>query len=271
MKKILVATDFSTTAFHALEYAAQLAKHYDAEIILLHANDLSSIDSAVMLGGNAKELATKEAQSKFTQWLHDIDVIHQFTNIQTGFEVGEIIDVIKNIIDTENIWLTIMGTTGTSKSGVFWGSKSLSALRHLNGNVLLVPKEARFTPMNKLLLSVDLKHLDASFPSNDILQFVKTLNSSIDVLYVHELSSYDEESLPTQIPGLETIAHNLIQSSSQDLSEAVQDAIDNEQYDSIIVLPKKYNLWESLFHSSKSEIIAKASAIPIIAIHGTNA
>lgn len=269
MKKILVATDFSTTAFHALEYATQIAKEYSAEILLIHANDLSNIEGPVVLGGNAKELAMQQAQAKFDQWLHDIDVMHQFKNITTRFEVGEIIDVLDNLIDTEDIWLTVMGTTGSSKSGVFWGSKSLHALRHLGGNVILVPNTATYQGLNNLLLSVDLQHLGNNFPSEDILRFTETVDASIDILYVHEISSYDDKPTPTQIPGLESVQHTFIQSNAQDLNEAIQETLENDKYNGIIVLPKKYKLWESLFHTSKSEIIAKASHIPIIAIHGS--
>jgi nucleotide-binding universal stress UspA family protein len=41
MKKILIPTDFSTNAEHALKVAAQIAKNNNGEIILLHPeNDL---------------------------------------------------------------------------------------------------------------------------------------------------------------------------------------------------------------------------------------
>jgi len=40
MKKILVPTDFSDYAGKALQYAVQVAKKMDAEIVLLHVFDL---------------------------------------------------------------------------------------------------------------------------------------------------------------------------------------------------------------------------------------
>ena len=52
IKTILVATDFSGPAQHAVDYAADLAQHFEAELILFHAYNIEiPIASPAMSGG----------------------------------------------------------------------------------------------------------------------------------------------------------------------------------------------------------------------------
>jgi len=52
IESILVATDFSDAAQHAVDYAVDLAKHFEAEVILLHAFNVEvPIASPMMSGG----------------------------------------------------------------------------------------------------------------------------------------------------------------------------------------------------------------------------
>ena len=63
-KKILVATDFSDYADHAIEYAEVLAKQFESEILLLHVIEsftYSLTDSMTVIGHDQALSATAEA------------------------------------------------------------------------------------------------------------------------------------------------------------------------------------------------------------------
>ncbi len=49
--KILVATDFSEGASHATDYAADLAQHFEAELILVHAFNVDIPMASPMMSG----------------------------------------------------------------------------------------------------------------------------------------------------------------------------------------------------------------------------
>ena len=52
IQSILVATDFSEAAQHAVDYAVDLAQHFEAEVIVLHAYNVEvPIASPMMSGG----------------------------------------------------------------------------------------------------------------------------------------------------------------------------------------------------------------------------
>lgn len=114
VEKILFPTDFSEGSYHALLYAADLAKHYNAKLYILHiiydiarATD-SHIPhvSADMLYKEMSEWAQKEIQKcciEETMGISDVEKV-----VLKGIPYEEII----NFAAKEKIDMIVMGTYG---------------------------------------------------------------------------------------------------------------------------------------------------------------
>ncbi len=112
-RTILVATDFSEHADHALEYAVELAAHLDATIHLVHAitmpptgiPELNLVNSVTMI-----EALTKEGQAAL-----DARVDRCRDRVTFGparLELGDAREVIDRVAEQVSADLIVMGTHG---------------------------------------------------------------------------------------------------------------------------------------------------------------
>lgn len=112
-RTILVATDFSEYADHALDYAAELAQRLDAKLHLVHAIGVPTIGIAEMglaYGSMMMETTTKEAQEALSARAARFRDRASFAG--THLEVGDARDVIDRIAETIGADLIVMGTHG---------------------------------------------------------------------------------------------------------------------------------------------------------------
>src|SRR5262245_55804114 len=112
-KTILVATDFSEHADHALEYAAELAARLDATIHLVHAIMIPPMgvpEMGVADGAMAVQSMTQQAQAAL-----DARVARHRDRVAlapTRLEVGDAREVIDGTAEVIGADLIVMGTHG---------------------------------------------------------------------------------------------------------------------------------------------------------------
>lgn len=268
MKKILVATDFSDCAQNALNYAMHLANEQQCSIVLMHANDLTIYGDGISpMEGNVKLASQKISEESLEKEVSRAQLVMAGVEIETEFFVGDIVAGLYERAKNEDIWLTIMGTTGEHSSGLFWGSRSMNAMRGHSGPILLVPPQSSFEQVDKMMLCMDINGKNEHFPFEDVRIWIRDMKASLDILNIQPLDPFDvadEHEVLQQFAGLNYSFHTM---ESEHLSDAISFYIDKHHPNWLIVIPKKYNFFESLFHTSKSEIISKASNVPVLALH----
>ncbi|WP_339648389.1 universal stress protein [uncultured Salegentibacter sp.] len=145
MKKILVPTDFSDTAEHALKIAAQLAKKHNSEIYLLHMLELPMQLIDPVAGGNSQNLPEsiffmKLAHQRFAKlmqrpFLKDIKV-HETVMFHQAFEG------IMEVSEDYDCDIIIMGSHGASGfKEMFIGSNTEKVVRSSHIPVLVIKNE----------------------------------------------------------------------------------------------------------------------------------
>ena len=104
VERILVATDFSLCSLSALEYAEELARRLDAELVLLHAEGLSVAGSEMAdltHAGAERELARATKQLRANR-------LKARSLLRPGAPAEEILKA----AETEGASLIVMGTHG---------------------------------------------------------------------------------------------------------------------------------------------------------------
>jgi nucleotide-binding universal stress UspA family protein len=143
MKKILIPTDFSKHAEHALKVAAQIARKNNGELILLHMLELPHQGSDAMGSGkNIPEIMFfKNAAIQKLEDLMDADYLD-------GLKVSEAVqfemafDGILNISKKNDVDLIVMGSHGASGyKEMFVGSNAEKVVRHSEVPVLIIKEE----------------------------------------------------------------------------------------------------------------------------------
>jgi nucleotide-binding universal stress UspA family protein len=112
-RTILVATDFSEHADHALEYAAELARQLDATLHLVHAITIPVMGVAEM--GVAYSAATIESITKHAQEQLDTRTARYRDRVSLApvrLEVGDARDTIDRAAEQIGADLIVIGTHG---------------------------------------------------------------------------------------------------------------------------------------------------------------
>lgn len=110
---ILVATDFSEVADHALAYAAKLGAHLDATLHLLHAITLPAMgvpELGVAYASMNMGSTTEKAQASMDERVARFRDHVAFG--PTRIEVGDARDVIDNVAEQISADLVVLGTHG---------------------------------------------------------------------------------------------------------------------------------------------------------------
>eukprot|EP01136_Pigoraptor_vietnamica_P023430 Opistho-1_new@75528 len=121
MKKILVPIDFTDTAENAFVYALEMAKFYNAELLLLHTFDMPYVDNEILVFNYAEiyenlEVSNSNQFDEELKKLYDLAKDHDANNITINhiMMAGNLIENIKLAVQQENIDFVVMGTNGAS-------------------------------------------------------------------------------------------------------------------------------------------------------------
>jgi nucleotide-binding universal stress UspA family protein len=163
MKTIIVPVDFSKHSEYALKVAAQIAKRYNAEILVLHMLEMSDVvwSSSEALQQEKTAYFFKLAEQRFTTFLKQpyLDGI-KVTSIIKHYKV---FSEINTVVETHQADLIVMGSHGVSGlRDYFVGSNTERVVRHAEVPVLVVKQELPDIKFNVVVMACDF--LEASIP-----------------------------------------------------------------------------------------------------------
>jgi len=273
MKNILIPTDFSDSSKAAASYAIEFAKASNASITFLHVFHIPMVTSeatVVMPNFDALEKDSMDALQKLEESLR---LQHKLTTkanciVKPGFLIDEMKDVIKeNKID-----LVIMGIAGAGKlAEVLIGSNTTIAIHNLDCEVLVVPNDSVYKPIKNIAFACDFIKVKESPAISNIKNWAKTLNAKTFILNI--VSPEEKPSTEKAIAGIklesifDSIEHSLHFPENDDITYAINDFVEKHNIDLLIMIPRKHNIFTSIFHKSNTKKMAFHSHIPLLTIH----
>lgn len=192
MKTILFPTDFSDNAVHAAQYAAILAKRYDAQIILLNIYSVAMpvISEFQLTNGDENMIIQrgKDAEDNlqfFTNTLIENTGLHT-EQITQKVEYGMVSDVIIETAKAMNADLIVMGTKGASNMIDRWlGTNAESVMENAHCPVWVIPEKTLLTLPSTIMYAADFKE-DEVTATYKILSMAQPLGATCKVIHVHD-------------------------------------------------------------------------------------
>lgn len=167
MRKIIVPTDFSSTAWNALLLCVRMFKYEVSEIFILHSltNSFYSEDQQIsnISDGPSGEELLSDTQKKVKAIIKKINKVsanprHQFFSKVVS---GSLVDEINDLCDQEDIDVVVMGTKGKSSNGKkAIGSNTLAVIKFIKSPVICVPANYIFEKLEIIL-----------FPTNYLISY----------------------------------------------------------------------------------------------------
>jgi nucleotide-binding universal stress UspA family protein len=269
MPEILIITDFSDKSKHALDFACTLLKDKDATLDLLHIYQLPGTYAAdgiaVAAMGNALELANAEVEEE-AQRVRDACPGLQITG---RIAVGGFLEILQEETQNRKPAFLILGTAGFND--FYLGDEDpLNALRTLHVPVLFVPNAAAIKPIRHVAYACNYAYAGPQTPVNEITQWINFIHADLEVVHSDPNPEADEEQikgegwLKTALNSLQPV-FNWVQDS--DMLRGLSSFFRRKEVDCVLVVPRKYGFWQSMFRNSRTKALIRLNKLPVIAFH----
>jgi nucleotide-binding universal stress UspA family protein len=270
--RILVPTDFSEVANNALKYAIGLALQTKASIHVLHVKNFPIMDPSFpvdTLSTLIEEMNRVSAQGMADtkdKFLEPAKVTYRLHEAS-----GFVNDEIEVACKENQIDLIVMGTTGASGlQELLIGSNAATTVGRSEIPVMVIPPSANFNEIKHILYASD--YTEPEFPAlARLIYFAELYDAEISVLHVK--TDFDRFFDSANNFFVKNKAHikreqiKLIQSEKSDVSDAINQHIDNQPTDMLVLAKHNRSFFDRLFHRSLSKQMAYHTKIPLLVLH----
>jgi nucleotide-binding universal stress UspA family protein len=273
MKTIIVPTDFSAISNNAMMYAFDLAKETGSSILLFHAYQVpvSMTDVPIVL------ISVEDLQKNADNKIHELKKSLEkekggAIKIYAETRLGDTVDELENVCKNIHPFAVVMGTKGESGiERVFFGSTTLTAIKHLSCPVIVVPPDKKYSSIKKIGFACDFRQVVDTTPTHFIKDFVKEFNAELHVLNVDFRNSRFKSETTEQSLLLHTMLEDLNPKYEFIEDENIEVGIEKfaklNNLDLVITIPKKHKLLEGLFRKSHTKELVFHSHLPIMCVH----
>lgn len=271
MKTIIVATDFSTVALNAAEYAVKMANTLGADVLLFNVYEVLPNYGEIVFNVDVEELkrsARAEIQKLKKTLLNQANINF---NIGTEISMGLFKDELIKVCETVQPYAVIMGSQGKSKTEHFlMGSHAGKMINHFAWPIITVPPTAKFSAIKKIAIAYDFELVIQKNLINDIKLLAKDFNASIDILNAEDEADFNENfvflsrTLEDAFKPI-NIKYDLVTSHHSD--EGILKFVDENNIDLLVVMPKHHNLLEKWFQKSHTKNLVLHSHVPVMELN----
>jgi nucleotide-binding universal stress UspA family protein len=276
MKTIIVPTDFSPVAMNALRYALDMARAIDARIILLNTYQVpvsysdAPVSPVTTISIDDIKIASEQRLADLNQEVARIS--GGSAKVNTEARLGNTVDTLEEMCSSLKPFAVVMGSHGsTGIERMIMGSTTLSVIRNLRHPVIVVPPGTSYKEIKKIGLACDFKDVVETIPVDYIKAIVNEFDAELYVLNVNPEGETYDANTPLESAWLDSllgdIKPNYYFLQRDDIVEGINEFSEKHNLDVVIVIPKKHNLLEKIFHKSRSKELVRNAHIPIVSIH----
>ncbi|NDV16736.1 universal stress protein [Muricauda sp. TY007] len=276
MIKVVLPTDFSENAFHAISHAVKLLENSTCTFYLVHTytpaiyrvdytlgspGQLGLPDDERYRAEEALENTRERTQAQFNVSKHTF-VTHTAFNSLT--------DEITSISQKENIDFIVMGTQGaTGAKEILFGSNTVHVIQKSDIPILAVPSSFEYEPPRNILFptdyEVDYKKVNLDF----LLKFSRLWHSKLHIMHVTapEGLNIDQTDHKTYLQGkLLEHNHKFYDLPDQELIEAINGFQQETPVEMLAMVKNKHTFLERLFVEPIIKNIGFHSKVPFLVL-----
>ncbi|SHK38788.1 Nucleotide-binding universal stress protein, UspA family [Maribacter aquivivus] len=274
MKNILIPTDFSKNADHAISYALNVFKCERTNFFFVHAyadevyGPYHNVDKETF--DKQKNSIAKDSENKLNKLITDTQTkthnpLHTYEAV-SSFE--SLVDAINDFADSKNIDLIIMGTKGkTANSKITFGSNTVQVFKYVKCPVLAVPDQYDYNQPKKIL-----------FPSNYMLPYKRRELKLLDNMAaefkaeIHSLYISDFEDLSLrQLDNKKFLEESLpnarlsfVRTGVENRAKAITSYINENKMDLLVMVNSRHSFLEDMLYRSTIDEIGLSPTIPFL-------
>ncbi|MFM2145566.1 MAG: hypothetical protein RL732_402 [Bacteroidota bacterium] len=269
MRSILVPVDFSASSRNALTYAAQLSRHMNAELILFHAYMLPTpVSEAPYVMVTAEEMEKDRASAL----QKEMEFAGTLTGKQAaGFlRLGIASDEIRELISEKNVDLIIMGMKGSGGLEKLMGSTTTNVIRKIKTPVLVVPEQAHYQPIQKVLYPSDFSYKTNHHLYDRLLEILDAYHARLSILHItlnHAGETSDKLMQKKEMEQVfRTVTHDFQEKESSSVTHGINEYLATHPADLVALVAHQHSFLERLFSKSHTNAIVYESPLPLLVL-----
>jgi len=280
MLKILIPTDFSANADHAMRYAIQLFEKEECTFYILNSyqTGASNMESRRNKERNTRLFrVTKEASERDledvlrTVKLENDNPKHVFKTLSIADSLLNAIG--KSVIDL-NIFYIFMGTKGaTGLKSVFMGSNTLKVISKIDFcPVIAVPAEYNLEIPKTILFATGFEHVYDKYELHPMIFLAKLWASKINVLHLVDYDkkeAHQETAKKVIAKRLKNVSYDILELEKKDkVSIEISKLVTHvESIGMVAIIDYWHSFTEKLTHESVVKNLAFKTKVPLLVMH----
>lgn len=280
MKTLLLPIDFTAASENAIHFAAEWAKKYQYERIILLKSFYTSMYENVIMAGEFANVDQYYLNRIRLQQKEQLDTICKRLSLLAGPEIQvnsgvselPLVRSILEVVKSENPGMILIGTDNNSQNSneAFVSANVIQIARISPIRVLIVPSHYSYQPVQKALVPFHfntvnalnkINHLHASAQWKDVKLFVLNVDAKPRNLNQDESFRQGENSLHNY---LKNFQHEIYYEANKSVINGILEFKKMNEVQLLIALPGVHSFLYSLTHKSVSEALYKRCNIPVL-------
>lgn len=276
MKTILIPTDFSDNAWHAICYAMNFFKDEDCTFYLLHTYSPAFYRMDYVVGGPSfsaipdvgvdislmgLEKTVEDVKKAFTNPRHTYEVVSSFNTLT---------DEVSELVDSKGIDLVVMGTQGASGAKeVFLGSNTVFVIRKAKTPVMAIPEKVKYHPVRNILFPSDYLTPYKPEELQPVLQMARMHNARFTLLHVNEddgMTASQKDNKAHLERHLEELDYETVELDGALMPDAVLQYIEEHPVDMLVMMNRRHSFLERILIRQNVDQIGFHVQIPFVVV-----
>lgn len=277
MKTILFPTDFSDNAIHSSQYAAMLAKRFDAKLVLLNVYSviLPVVSESPMIFDKDDIVVRRQNDAEqslqvFTNRLIEQAILPAEQIVQL-VEYGLATDVIADTANKMNADLIVMGTHGASNVIDRWfGTNSEKVVESSKCPVWVIPENAPLNIPKVIMYAADFKE-DEVTATYEILAIAQPLGATCKVIHVHDYFELNADHTVKQVVSelkneFQNFDVTIKDINREEIVKGLETYVRTHKPDVLAMAVYEKSFFGKLFNSSLTEHFVQEAKLPMLFI-----
>jgi len=274
MKTVLIPTDFSDNAMHAIRYALNLYKCERTNFYFLHAYADEVYGFYKTKNKKSIENQKKETKKNTDELLKKLvdKVKEETSNPKHSYEsvsaFESLVDAVNDFVNQINVDLVIMGTQGqTADKKITFGSHTVQVFKYVHCPVLAIPEDYEYEQPKKILFPTDYMIPYKRRELKLLNGIAKEFKSEVHCLYISDFENLSHRQLDNQLFIKETLYSAYLffdRTPIKNKAEAILENISEKEINLLVMVNSRHSFIEDMLYRSTVDEIGLHPKIPFL-------
>lgn len=278
MNRIVIPTDFSENALHAIRFCHEIFSGEQVAWVLLNTFGADVYTSAATMSLRADTSAMEEYHEMSERRLQTLksQLEEEYGEASFTYEIVSrydfLPDAINYLIGQEPVYLVALGTQGaTGAKELFFGSNAVRVMEMVTDvPVLAIPEGSPIVTPRKVAIATTYTDLPILSQLTVLSDLAARFEAQLTMIHISEEVNLSEkqknyrnwmqDQLSKHDPALYTLSH-------KEVEKAVSEYVESTNTDVLALISRKHSFFKSLLKKSVLKDLGYHSKIPLFVMH----